>query len=57
MNPILPADAIAFWNRVGGSIERGNDLAVRYRSRTIEAEFVDVLPDRHGQKGVHDQPS
>ena len=24
---------------------------------TVEAEFVDVLPDRHGQKGVHDQPS
>ena len=29
----------------------------RASNDTVEAEFVDVLPDWHGQKGVHDQPS
>ena len=35
---------------VGRALRRASD-------DTIEAEFVDVLADRHGPKGVHDQPS
>jgi len=35
---------------VGRALRRASD-------DTVETEFVDVLPDRHRQKGVHDQSS